>query len=130
MRAFAGTSKKSRVPVALPVLARVTRIVVTLVAIQLSGLGHLAVDLLTEVDAMADETDCPNEKPGHDCPPGCPGCHCVHGGTAVPPSSLKTAVLPILDEGGGVNVRPCEADAPVAPLLPSIFRPPRQMSFT
>jgi hypothetical protein len=120
----------SRMRTTFRFLAWVTRIIVTLVAMQLSGLSHLATDLLVAVDEMADESGCPNEKPGHDCPPGCPGCHCAHGGIAVPHSSPRTVALPILGEARNAHVRPDEADAPSEPLLPSIFRPPRGASLT
>jgi hypothetical protein len=125
-----GSAKESRMSVTLRVLARLARIVVALLAMQLSGFDHLATDLLIPLDAMGDETDCPNEKPGHDCPPGCPGCHCAHGGIAVPPSSPRTAELPMLGEPCLLRMRPAEADAPSAPALPSIFRPPRRISIT
>jgi hypothetical protein len=130
MLAVSGSTKKRRIRIALRIVAWVTRIIVTLVAMQLSGLGHVAMDLLVAAHTVVDGADCPNEKPGRDCPPGCPGCHCAHGGIAVPPSSLKTAALPILGEGGRVHVRPSEADAPSEALLPSIFRPPRRNSLT
>lgn len=130
MRRTTGLVETMATPVAWRAIVPVMRILVALIAMQLGGVGILVTDLFVGIDEVTEETDCPNEKPGHDCPPGCPGCHCAHGGIAVPPSSLKPATPQTLGEARIVHLRPDEADAPSEPLLPSIFRPPRRASLS
>lgn len=73
--------------------------------------------------------ECPAEKSGHECPPGCPECH-AHQGQHVaslpsaPPSSPEQFASHVRD----VGVMPWEAATPLQRFLPSIYRPPRSLA--
>gem|GEM_PF-3172161 len=78
------------------------------------------------VDACeANCAECPAEKSGHECPPGCPECHAHQGHIAslpsAPPSSPEAFELHVRD----VAITPWEAATPLQRFLPSIYRPPR-----
>jgi hypothetical protein len=78
------------------------------------------------VDACeASCAECPAEKSGHECPPGCPECHAHQGHMAslpsAPPSSPEAFELHLHD----VGITPWEAATPLQRFLPSIYRPPR-----
>lgn len=112
----------------LHVIALVLRVLVILVSFELSGASVLAPEL-----AACDEsgegscTDCPLEKDGMECPPGCPNCHCSHGGgIGLPPVFEDTPVkLAIADMN--VEQPPYEASVPQAPPLAGPYRPPRSL---
>jgi len=109
----------------LHVVLLALRVLAVVVSVQVSGAGILVAELAC-VDDAGDGccTDCPLEKDGKECPPGCPNCHCSHGGIALAPAfeSVTTQVVEI-DER--VLQRPYEAGVPHAPKLPSVYRPPR-----
>jgi hypothetical protein len=96
-----------------------------LVAIQLSSVVHLAVDLWQDCDELSDCDDCPNDQPGHDCPPGCPTCHCGHTGVASLPSATAVTPFPSTPARNAWTARGDESDAPATPYLSGVFRPPR-----
>lgn len=93
--------------------------------------GGFAVAAIA-MDPCADETgcctDCPIEKSGEECPPGCPDCHCHHGGGAIamPEVEGNDLARPARDLDSAETC-PHEATAPRAPALPSVFRPPRAL---
>jgi hypothetical protein len=105
----------------------VARAVTLLVALQLSSVVHLAFDLLQDCDEIADCDDCPNEQPGHDCPPGCPNCHCAHPGIASLPAATALSPFPSTPARNAWTARGGAVDAPAAPYLPGLFRPPRPL---
>jgi hypothetical protein len=95
---------------------------------QLSAVGHFVSDIAQVIavghhqhdgDADSDEDD-----PGHECPPGCPNCHHVHlSGASLPPAAFAVSFLPAAEASApskGVG-----DEAPPAPQLPSVYRPPR-----
>ena len=109
----------------LRALAVLLRLLVVLVSVELSGVAAVA-----ELGSGVDETsagcctDCPVEKDGKECPPGCPDCHCSHGGIGLPPAfeavSGQVAAIDVV-----MLQRPYEAGVPHAPHLPGVYRPPR-----
>lgn len=101
-------------------LGRVMQALALLVALQVSGAVHAAVELAGACAATAEgKADC--TEPG-DCPPGCPSCH-AHGPGALP-APARAAVLVRLDAPEAV-VAPLAAWPPSSPDLPPLFRPPR-----
>lgn len=96
-------------------------------------IGALAVASAFLEGSCADESgccsDCPLERSGQECPPGCPNCQCHHAGGAVAISERdgEELSLPARDLGDERG-RPREALAPREPALPSVFRPPRALS--
>ncbi len=100
---------------------------VLLVSIQLSGLP-LALEASFCLEESSDCcTDCPLEQDGKDCPPGCPNCHCGHGGVALPPTFEEppTRTAKAVEDA---RPAPREASVPLAPPLPGLYRPPRRIS--
>ncbi len=97
----------------------VVRLVLLVLAVQVSGVPEVCEDTCGISDR-----DCPLEKAGKSCSAGCPSCHVVSqlvvrkpSAIAVGPSVEQRIVLPIY-----------ESNAPRAPLLPGLYRPPRVVS--
>ena len=105
----------------------ILRAMLVIVVIQLSGLPHMAADAFIGDDSCCDGdgADCADEKSGLDCPPGCPTCHCPHGGIASLPGAIGGDVLPPFDASTEILA----IDDPTAfiprPDLPGLYRPPR-----
>lgn len=121
-------SRTSRlVPRALRVLLAAFRLILVAVALQMSGAAQ-AAELI--VDACGDDadccTDCPIEMAGRTCPPGCPNCHCHHGGVALTPTPANEAgVATIPRDHRSVVRQPRATVTPREPFRSSIYRPPR-----
>jgi hypothetical protein len=105
------------------------RLLVLALSIHISVVAFAAI---TD-DPCADDSgccsDCPVEKSGQECPPGCPNCHCHHTGGAVAVSEVDGEELspPARDQGTAVgHLR--EAKVPCGPSPSSIYRPPRMRS--
>ena len=103
------------------------QILAVVASFQLSGLGHLAGDLIEEMtighhhDTSREEDDDP---PSHQCPPGCPTCHHVHFTGALRPDGPR--LLSSLPPGEFDLIESLRDDsAPSGPVLPSVYRPPR-----
>jgi len=114
--------------------AAFARIVVTWLRVLVLALSvHISAVALVAMtdDACADESgccsDCPLERSGQECPPGCPNCHCQHAGGAVMVSEVEgeDVAPPPPPDPGTAAARPREATAPREPFPSSIFRPPR-----
>lgn len=100
------------------------RLLALVVSFQLSGLAHVASDLVEEITVGGHhETSHDDESDAdHDCPPGCPTCHHAHHGAA-PLSASAVAVIPPTAMGRAhTNL---DERTPPSPALPSLYRPPR-----
>ena len=78
----------------LVVLFALLRVGVLGVSFQLTGLAHLASDLVAiAVDGHhpMEDDDCDEQN----CPPGCPSCHHVHGG-AIPFAAMEPSLSDVL----------------------------------
>ena len=110
-------------PTVAVVLRTLLRVLTVLVATELSGAVHVGLDLAAEyglAERAAD--DC--ETDGHECPPGCPGCHCPHGAVAwhAPAfDGFAEMPLPQVEANFCANrtLPPREAD------LAGLYRPPK-----
>jgi hypothetical protein len=104
----------------------VVRALVLLVSIELSGLAGVAAEMAAmNAEGSADCcSDCPLEKSGKECPPGCPNCHCSHGGAVFAPA-VATELADAFDPARTVVAAPTDPAAPRAPVLPGVYRPPR-----
>lgn len=106
----------------LRLVVLVLRVLVVLVSVELSGVTVVACD--DAGDGCC--TDCPVENNGKECPPGCPNCHCSHGGVSLPPAFESTPITL-----GRINTlvmpAPYEASVPRAPPVPGVYRPPRSL---
>ena len=101
------------------------RVLLVALAFQVSGLSTAAMDAAESCTCEA--SDCPLEKQGEPCPPGCPQCHCVHSaGLATPASQLA------LVSAAGSSVRVGLDRLKIAfvgsPLRSNPYRPPRTLA--
>jgi hypothetical protein len=93
-----------------------------LASFELSDASDVITVLVTDDDTCA---DCPLERPGDPCPPGCPSCHCWHAGIGLAPAAESTLFTAAVGDDP-VAVAPYESAIPRAPPLPGVYRPPRQ----
>jgi hypothetical protein len=101
------------------------RIFVLIMAVSLSGARAFESNRCDDGSGCC--SDCPAENQGEECPPGCPICHCAHGGLVLPKLAEDRLALRSSDDGG-LLLAPYEAAAPRAPLLRGVYRPPRRLS--
>jgi hypothetical protein len=102
-------------------------VLIASIALQISGLGTIAEHLGASTEANAGCcSDCPMEQDGRECPPGCPNCHCSHGGVGLP-AAVDEADRNIAAQAR-IEAHPYEATVPRAPPAPGIYRPPRTSS--
>ena len=101
----------------------VLRVVALFLTVELSGSLHTFLDVCGVAEAAQD--DCDDEAAGHECPPGCPSCHCAHAGAPSTPLRMTRDVqvvpLPVVRVGFAPRL---EMEAHGAD-LESVYRPPR-----
>lgn len=109
----------------VPLLVLFLRLLATIVAVQVSGTGHLLLDVAPLVlDVGFEHEDCSEEGSEDSCPPGCPNCHCSHPIGALPVKSVRLEDVqpPALAR---TWTRPALPDVPAGPDLGCIDRPPK-----
>jgi hypothetical protein len=101
------------------------RVLALVLGVQLSGVAHVAADVVSVVVSGRDEhaEHCPADGPCNDCPQGCPNCHCQNGVRAVAPQLTAPVVLTLPTVA--LATLETNAQVPLGPVLPSLFRPPR-----
>lgn len=106
----------------------VLRAFVIVTALHGAGLLHGLVDLVHADEASHDQDgtsdhDCPFERSGMPCPPGCADCHCLGGASDLPkiPAPLPAAPAAVTE----LPEPPYDAAAPPSPPALGVFRPPR-----
>ena len=122
-----GPGSRARPRTSLLLLALLgVRALVLLFAVELSGLSHAALDVACSLTGCThEESDCDESEGGHECPPGCPSCHCWHAGAPTAPLRMEPGrriVVALTAQQGfvpGVAMPPAGADPD------SIYRPPR-----
>jgi hypothetical protein len=103
------------------------RLLVLLFAAELSGMTHAVLDVsasLLGAQHAADD-DCDDSEAGHECPPGCPNCHCWHAGTPSPPPVLERGPVAIATVACDASFVPYRAPATAGPDPSCVYRPPR-----
>jgi hypothetical protein len=126
----------SRVPATNALLRRLSRphrvivvflrLLVMVTCVGLSGLAPAVEELIVRSIACQDGvgcSDCPLEKDGKECPPGCPNCHCSHAGLGLP--QLGAILLSTVAPQFEAAAVPYEAAVPRAPPASDVYRPPR-----
>ena len=91
-------------------------------AVVLSGIPQLVAGVTCS--CPADDENCPDEKTGRDCPPGCPVCHCADLIVAAPAGDRVVSLPPAM-EAGRLIARKRDDQPPVSPAPSSVWRPPR-----
>jgi hypothetical protein len=105
-------------------LLALVRMFSLLLGLQLSGAPHFVEDVLVLVTAEhVEHEQCPADGPCDDCPAGCPQCHCSNALRSVAASSADPIALGF-DASLVAGHAPSE-QAPIAPELPGLFRPPQ-----
>ncbi|MFZ5894663.1 MAG: hypothetical protein ACOY0T_26610 [Myxococcota bacterium] len=109
----------------LMLLLALFRALAVLLALQLGGIPHGTVDVLSAVMGVEEEHEqCPDDGSCNDCPAGCPNCHCSNSlRVAVPQAPASPLVV-------SVSLPPpawatADEDCRSGPELPSLYRPPR-----
>jgi hypothetical protein len=78
----------------LALLLTLLRPLLLLLALQLGGVPHAAVDLLSAVCELREQHEvCPEDGPCSDCPDGCPNCHCANGMRLLVPEASASLLL-------------------------------------
>lgn len=97
---------------------------------ELSGLAHAALDVSASLrGAQHADDDCEDAQGGHECPPGCPNCHCWHAGTPSPQPALERARVAVASSAApGPSFVPYRPPALAGPDPASIYRPPRALA--
>ena len=107
----------------------VLRVFVLLFSAELSGLTHAAVDIFA-LDGAHQTDDCDDENGGHECPPGCPSCHCWHAGTPTAPLAMHFEMQVVVVQVSRPGFIPVTKAAPRGADHDSVYRPPRSRSFS
>lgn len=112
------------------VLLTALRVLVLLFTVELSGVTHAALDVLSAAggDVHA-ESDCEDEEGGHECPPGCPSCHCWHAGTPSVPLRMEPGRRIVLKLSAEQGFVPAQRMPPAGADAAGIYRPPRARTF-
>lgn len=106
-----------------PALRALLRALAACLALSLSGVAHLALDLWLDGEAAAQHfSGCSDDD--EDCPPGCASCHCTHVSPALPVPVEACAPSVLLPEIGLAWV-PYGGGAPPSPARAAVYRPPR-----
>lgn len=108
------------------------RVCAVLLVGEFSGLAHTGLDVFESLNGIAhhDADDCDDEQ-GHECPPGCPNCHCWHAA----PSIVATQHLVGHEGPLGATVAAKVSTVPYAGRQPAgadprcPYRPPRGCAF-
>lgn len=106
----------------------VMRLLVAITAVQMTGISHVVTDVVLAVYGNGNgqhqtDDDCPEERDGRECPPGCPNCHCGHPLNALPPLPVSFSLDPLNFKE--IAIAPYDAHTPPKPDLGVIYRPPR-----
>lgn len=107
----------------------VVRLFVLLFSAELSGVTHAALDVFAS-DGAHESDDCDEGEDGHECPPGCPSCHCWHAGTPTPPLAIMWALKVVVTQMAKSGFTPSAEVGPQGADADSVYRPPRTSSFS
>jgi hypothetical protein len=109
-------------------LKRALRLLALALGLQLSSVGALAAEVLAgdhPCGACCD--DCPLDREGRECPPGCIACHCAHGG-ATGNALARQFEEPVplhVDGGQAIDPNTVAATGARAANGDGVYRPPR-----
>jgi hypothetical protein len=103
-----------------------TRLLVMLFAAELSGVTHAALDVCGSLEGAAHgQSDCEDHEGGHECPPGCPSCHCWHAGTPSAPIAMRCELQRMSPPSATQGFAPRASVTPARVDPDSVYRPPR-----
>jgi hypothetical protein len=109
-------------------LTSALRTLALVLGLQLSSAGAIAAQVFQSDHACsACCDDCPLDREGRECPPGCLACHCAHGSATGNALARHFEAPPPLRFDGGRSSEPNTAPAsgPRAAKGAGVFRPPR-----
>jgi hypothetical protein len=106
----------------------VLQVVALFLLAELSGMAHAGIDLYETLAGFEhrEHDDCGDEEAGHECPPGCPNCHCFHAGAVASAVQLvATALIPLRTRVRQAGALPRVGVVPPGADPDSLYRPPR-----
>jgi hypothetical protein len=110
-------------------LALALRLLALVLGLQLSSIGAVAAEVL-QVDHVCSACcdDCPLDRDGRECPPGCIACHCAHGGATgnALARHFEEPVPMHIDGGQAIDPNTAPAAGPRAANGDGVYRPPRR----
>lgn len=109
-------------------LTHALRLLALVLGLQLSSVGAIAAQVdAADHGCSASCEDCPLDREGRECPPGCLACHCAHGGATGNALARHFDEPPPNPYDGGKAVEPNTAPAagPRAANGDGVYRPPR-----
>jgi hypothetical protein len=110
------------------VLRRLFQFLLLVLSVQLGGLSD-AIAYAAELsrDDQGCCSDCPTEKSGLGCPPGCRLCHCHQAGAArLPDVERQLSLLPNSETHESQD--PSALSAPRSAPISGVYRPPRALT--
>jgi hypothetical protein len=110
------------------VWALVLRVCALFLFAELSGVPHALIDVVEACGGseLHAQEDCGDEEAGHECPPGCPNCHCFHAAAAAPALlRMETELVPLLRRTRHAGFVPYVGKVPPSADLDALYRPPR-----
>jgi hypothetical protein len=110
------------------VLRRLFQLLLLVLSVQLGGLADaFAYGAGLNDDEQGCCSDCPTEKSGLGCAPGCRLCHCHQAGVARLPELNRPLLLLPADQAGTEHCWNALA-APRQPFSSALYRPPRALT--
>jgi hypothetical protein len=111
---------------ALLLLVAAVRLLTLLLTVELSGLSHATLDVCSSLALCSHEaSDCDDEEAGHECPPGCPSCHCWHAGAPTVQLAIEWAPPLVTTQSAEAGFTPAEDATVTVADKSSLYRPPR-----
>lgn len=107
-------------------LVVVVRVLALILSVQTSGVAHVGADLAGSIFGYVVEHEDCSQETDEKCPPGCPNCHCSHGGASALPPMTAALYVP-RPRGDSEWSRPHTNDGPPTPPLSSVYRPPKSL---
>ena len=114
----------------MSVLAVLLRLVALLVCTELSGAAHAVLDVTASFRGDAHPDDDCDQEAGHECPPGCPNCHCTHGGVSLSAPRMEVRLRVLSPERNPAGFLPLYVSPPKPADLTPLYRPPRARATT
>jgi len=107
------------------VVGVILRVVIAFLSIELSGAVHSGLDCAASFGLGEHPEHDYEGGEDHDCPPGCPACHCAHGALASGAIPLEVRFAVVQRSHRVISYVAYHARPPSATDLAPLYRPPR-----
>jgi hypothetical protein len=107
------------------------RVLTLILAAQFSGIVHTTFDVAASLGVTEHPDDgCDGDTQDHECPPGCPSCHCSHGALAWSPPRGELRQVMVYPPLKAAHFIPYEGIPPRGAAITPPDRPPRPAVFS